>query len=90
MIVQLVDFLRDRLKGVVRLCYVGLALLVAWDLLLVDKHHAHTGPEQWPFFWAIFGFGACALIIIVSKWFGHCHWFGGKFTIMNREDYYDK
>jgi uncharacterized membrane protein len=83
MIVQLIDFLRDRLKIVVWLCYVGLALLVAWDLIFVDKHHAHTGPEHWPFFWSLFGFGACALIIIVSKWFGHL-------GIMTREDYYDK
>ncbi|MEN8135037.1 MAG: hypothetical protein ABFS18_05810 [Thermodesulfobacteriota bacterium] len=83
MIVHLIDFFRDRLKNVVRLCYVGLALLVAWDLIFVDKHHAHTGPEHWPFFWAVFGFVACALIIIVSKWFGHL-------GIMTREDYYDK
>ncbi len=83
MIVQLIDYLRDRLKGVVRLSYVGLGLLVAWDLIFVDKHHAHTAPEHWPFFWSVFGFVACALIIIVSKWFGHL-------GIMTREDYYDK
>ena len=83
MIVKFIDFFRNRLKNVVRLCYVGLALLVAWDLIFVDKHHAHTGPEHWPFFWSVFGFVACALIIIVSKWFGHL-------GIMTREDYYDK
>lgn len=83
MIIQLIDFFRDRLKGVIRLCYVGLALLVAWDLIYVDKHHAHTWVEHLPFFWAVFGFVACALIIIVSKWFGHL-------GIMTREDYYDK
>ena len=89
MIVKFIDFLRDRLKVVIWLCYVGLALLVVWDIMFVDKHHAHTGPEHWWFFWSVFGFGACALIIIVSKWFGHCRWFGSKFTIMTREDYYD-
>ena len=89
MIVKLIDFLRDRLKIVIWLCYVGLALLVAWDIIFVDKHHAHTGPEHWWFFWSLFGFGACALIILASKWFGHFKWFG-KFTIMAREDYYDK
>ena len=87
--VKCIDFLRDRLKVVILLCYVGLALLVAWDLMFVDKHHAHTGPEHWPFFWSVFGFVACAAIILVSKWFGHFKWFG-KFTIMTREDYYDK
>lgn len=91
MIVQLIDFLRDRLTTVIRLSYVGLALLVAWDIIFVDKQHfAHTAPEHWPFFWAIFGFAACVLIILLSKWFGHVHWFGGKFTIMAPEDYYDK
>ncbi len=60
-----------------------------WDIIFVDKHHAHTGPEHWWFFWSVFGFVACAGIIIVSKWFGHFKWFG-KFTIMAREDYYDK
>lgn len=83
MLVKFIDFLRDRLKTVIRLCYVGLALLVAWDLAFVDKHHAHTAPEHWPFFWSIFGFIACVLIIILSKWFGHL-------GIMTREDYYDK
>lgn len=90
MIVKLIDFLRDRLPTVLKYCYAGLGLLVVWDILLVDKHHAHTGPEHWPFFWSVFGFVACVLIILVSKWFGHCHWFGGKFTIMAREDFYDK
>lgn len=83
MLVNFIDFLRDRLKLVIRLCYVGLALLVAWDLVFVDKHHAHTAPEHWPFFWSVFGFVACVLIIIISKWFGHL-------GIMTREDYYDK
>jgi len=89
MIVKFIDFLRDRLKTVILLCYVGLALLVAWDILYVDKHHAHTGPEKLWFFWAVFGFGACVAIILLSKWFGHFKWFG-KFQIMTREDYYDR
>jgi len=82
MIVKLIDFLRDRLKLVIRLCYVGLALLVAWDILFVDKEHAHTAFERIPGFWAVFGFVACVVIIIVSKWYGHR-------GIMTREDYYD-
>ena len=90
MIVNLIDYLRDRLKTVIKYCYLVLGLVVVVDILLVDKHHAHTGPEHWPFFWSLFGFGACVVIILVSKWFGHCHWFGGKFTIMAREDFYDK
>ncbi|MBU0483986.1 MAG: hypothetical protein KKB30_05680 [Proteobacteria bacterium] len=88
MIVKLIDYLRDRLKMVVRLCYVGLALLVVYDFLFVDKHHVHTSVEKLPGWWSIFGFIACALIIILSKLYGHFKWFGG-FRIMAREDYYD-
>ena len=83
MIVSIIDFFRANLKLVIRLCYVLLALVVAWDVLFVDKEHAHTMVEHIPGFWAAFGFIACVLIIIVSKWFGHL-------GIMTREDYYDK
>lgn len=82
MIVKLIDFLRDRLPLVIRLSYVGLALLVAWDILFVSKEHAHTAVEHIPGFWAVFGFVACVVIIIVSKWYGHL-------GIITREDYYD-
>ena len=82
MIVKLIDFLRDRLKLVIRLSYVGLALLVAWDILFVPKEHVEVAAERIPGFWAAFGFIACVVIIIVSKWFGHL-------GIMTREDYYD-
>jgi len=83
MIVKLIDYLRDRLKTVIRLCYVVLALLVVIDASpLIDKHHAHTAAEHLPGFWSVFGFGACVVIIIVSKWYGHL-------GIMTREDYYD-
>lgn len=82
MIVKLIDFFRDRLQLVIRLSYVGLALLVAGDILFVSKEHAHTAAERIPGFWAVFGFVACVVIIIVSKWYGHL-------GIMTREDYYD-
>ena len=84
-LVRLIDFLRDRLKTVIRLCWVALALLVVIDALpfLTDKHHAHTSAEKFPGFWAAFGFVACVLIIIGSKAFGHA-------GIMKREDYYDE
>jgi hypothetical protein len=82
MIASFIKYLRDRLPLVVKCCYVGLALLVAWDQVFVDKSLAHTAAEKIPGFWAVFGFVACVLIIIVSKWYGHL-------GIMTREDYYD-
>ncbi len=88
MIVKLIDFLRDRLKTVIRISYAFLALMVVLDIF-VDKQHAHTRIEHIPGFWALFGFVACVVIIIVSKWYGHVKWFG-CFRIMAREDYYDR
>jgi hypothetical protein len=83
-LVQFIEFLRARLKQVVWLCYAVLALLVVVDALpfLVDKEHAHTNAEHLPGFWSVFGFVACTLIILLSKWYGHA-------GIMKREDYYD-
>jgi hypothetical protein len=81
-LVKLIEFLRDRLKTVIRVCFGVLALLILVDALFVNKEHAHTPVEHWPAFWSVFGFVACALIIILSKWYGHA-------GIMVREDYYD-
>ena len=85
-LLQILEFLRARLKTVVRVCFVGLALLVLLDAIpgLVDKEEAHTWMERHlPGFWALFGFIGCALLIILSKAFGHL-------GIMQREDYYDE
>jgi len=82
-LVALLEFLRNRLKTVVRICLAILAVLILLDAVLVDKEHAHTRLEHLPAFWSIFGFIGCAIIIIGSKWFGHA-------GIMTREDYYDE
>ena len=84
-LVKFIEFLRNRLKTVVRVCFVVLAVVVLLDAIpaIVDKEHAHTAAEHWPGFWSLFGFIGCALIIIISKWFGHA-------GIMTREDYYDE
>ena len=89
MLLKFIEYLRDRLKTVIRICYGVLALLVVYDILFVDKHAAHTWPEKLPGWWAVFGFIACVLIIILSKWYGHAHWFGTDFQVMSPEDYYD-
>ena len=81
----LIEFLRNRLKTVVRVCWAVLGLLILVDVLLVSKEHAaHTWAERHiPAFWSLFGFIGCALIIVLSKWYGHA-------GIMTREDYYEK
>lgn len=82
-LVPLIDFLRRRLKTVIRICFGLLAMLILVDAVGVDKEHAHTRIEHLPAFWSIFGFLGCVIIIIGSKWFGHA-------GIMTREDYYDE
>jgi hypothetical protein len=82
-LVKLIEFLRNRLKLIKLVSLVVLALIVTVDILLVNKEDAHTPPEHWPLFWPVFGFIGCALIILLSKWFGHA-------GIMTREDYYDE
>ena len=81
---KLIEYLRNRLKTVIWVCYGVLVLLVLLDAIpaVVDKEHAHTGPEHWPAFWSGFGFLGCAVLIVVSKWYGHL-------GIMTREDYYE-
>lgn len=92
-----IDFLRLRLKTVIRVCWVALGLLLAWSVLFVKPEgqpgegaevsgflaQAHALFEKWPVLWAIFGFIGCAVIIFASKAFGHA-------GIMTREDYYDE
>lgn len=82
MIVKLIDFFRDRLQKTIHWCYLLLTAVAIWGSFFIDKSHAHTSWEKFPFFWSVFGFVACTLIIIVSKWYGHL-------GIMTREDYYD-
>ncbi len=82
-LVKLIEYLRKHLKTVVRVCFAVLALLILLDAVLVDKEHAHTKVEHLPGFWSVFGFVACAVIVLVSKWYGHA-------GIMTREDYYDE
>jgi len=84
-LVQLIEFLRKRLKTVIWICGALLALLILLDAIpfIVDKEHAHTEAEHLPAFWSVFGFVGCVVLIIVSKWFGQA-------GIMQREDYYDE
>ena len=84
-LIQCIEWLRERLPTVVRVCLFALAVLVLVDAIpgVVDKEHAHTGLERWPGFWALFGFLGCVLLILASKWFGHR-------GIMKDEDYYDE
>lgn len=82
MIVNLIDYLRDRLQAVTYFCYAAMAFIVFWSMS-VDTSHAHTWAEKMiPGFWSLFGLISCAIVIMVARWFG-------RSGIQVREDYYD-
>lgn len=61
--------------------YVVLGLLVLPDFFM-HKHTLFSPVEGWPGFYALFGFIACVVIILVSKLLG--------FALKKPEDYYDR
>ncbi len=80
----LIEYLRNRLKTVVWVCFAVLALLVLCDIAIRLPHLKSEEPwyEKVPALWSVFGFLGCAMIVILSKWYGHA-------GIMTREDYYE-
>ena len=84
-LLRLIDFLRNRLRLVVRVSLAALVVLVLLDAVpaIVSKEHAHTAAEHIPAFWAAFGLLGCLLLVIISKTLGHL-------GISTREDYYDR
>ena len=82
MIVQLIDYIRERQRFFTFVFFGIVAAVCIWTFR-VDLHHAHTWAEHHvPVFWGFFGFISATLIIFFSRWFGR----GG---IKTREDYYD-
>ena len=83
MIVNLIDYLKERLQTVKVLGAIAAAVMLVWTIAGVDTHHAHTWMEAHiPGFWAIFTLLSCVVLIAFVLWFG-------KSGIMTREDYYD-
>ncbi len=82
MIVQFIDYLRNRLQAVTYLFFGGIVAIAIWSVT-VDLHHAHTWAEKHiPAFWGFFGLLSAIVIIFFSLWLG-------KAGIESREDYYD-
>lgn len=82
MIVQFIDYLRNRLQAVTYIFLGGVAAIGIWSLT-VDLHHAHTWAEiHIPIFWGLFALASAIAIIFFSLWLG-------KAGIEAREDYYD-
>lgn len=82
MIVNLIDYLKERLQTVKLMSAIAVAIMVVWTIVGVDTHHAHTWMEAHiPGFWAIFSILSCVVLIYFARWFG-------KSGIMTQEDYY--
>lgn len=65
--------------------FLNLFYLVCVGLILVDffiHRHGHISVEQWPGFYAVYGFVACVLLVFIAK---HIL----RPLVMKEEDYYD-
>ena len=79
-IVKAIETLRK--KTVKRIAYITLMLIIVADFF-IPRHKIHFIGDTVPVFWSLFGFVACVLIIIVSKWIG-------RLGIMQDENYYNE
>jgi len=80
---KLVDIIEAlRTKAAKRVAYMVLVVLVIVDFF-IPRHEIHFFGDKLPAFWSLFGFAACVVIIVVSKFLGH-------HGLMQDEDFYDK
>ena len=77
-IIKVIESLRR--KGVKKIAYIVLILVIITDFF-IPRHEIHFIGDQIPGFWSLFGFVACILIILISKWIG-------RLGIMQDENYY--
>ncbi len=71
-----------RTKTIKRTAYAALILIILIDFF-IPRHEIHFIGDQIPGFWSLFGFVACILIILISKWIG-------RLGIMQDENYYNE
>ena len=79
-LLEIVEVLRT--KKVRRIAYGVLILLIVVDFI-IPRQEIHFFGDEIPGFWSLFGFIACVLIIVVSKWIGHL-------GLMQDENYYNE
>ena len=79
-IIKVIESLRR--KAVKKIAYIVLILIIVTDFF-IPRYEIHFIGDQIPGFWSLFGFVACILIILISKWIGHL-------GIMQDENYYNE
>ena len=76
-------YLFDRpgnVKRLLRSFFASLVILLGIDLFIVK--HPHFAWEEWPEFYAVFGFVACVVLVVAAKYVL-------RPLVKRREDYYD-
>ena len=71
-----------RTKTMKKIAYVVLIFIIVMDFF-IPRHEIHFFGDEIPGFWSIFGFIACILIILISKWIG-------RLGITQDENYYNE
>jgi len=71
-----------RTKTMKRIAYAMLILIIVIDYF-IPRHEIHFIGDGITGFWSLFGFVACIVIILISKWIG-------RLGIMQDENYYNE
>ena len=79
-LLKIIEILRT--KTMKKIAYAVLIFIIVMDFF-IQRHEIHFFGDEIPGFWSIFGFIACILIILISKWIGHL-------GIMQDENYYNE
>ena len=79
-IIKVIEILRR--QAVKKIVYALLILIIAIDFF-IPRHEIHFFGDTVPGFWSLFGFVACVMIILISKWIGHL-------GVMQDEKYYNE
>ncbi|MBM4288796.1 MAG: hypothetical protein FJ135_11770 [Deltaproteobacteria bacterium] len=69
------------IKWMFRVYYASLVLLLVLDLFL--PKHANFPWENWPEFYAVYGFVACVALVLAAKYIL-------RPLVMRKEEYYDE
>ncbi|MBW2544759.1 MAG: hypothetical protein JRD43_04715 [Deltaproteobacteria bacterium] len=74
----------DNPQNVKRLlkCFYGFLVVLLIGDSFVSKQHAAFGWEEWPEFYAVYGFVACVVLVLASKYIL-------RPIVKRHEDYYD-
>lgn len=70
----------NNVRRLLKILFAILVLLLIPDFLL--HRHTYFAWEQWPQFYAVFGFAACVVLVLIAKYVL-------RPLVRREEDYYD-